>query len=138
MIARSVSPASAWTGFGGTILFAALVPGMGTLLGSSSSQLASSLLISLSEAALTLVITARSVEPSPLKSPATNAGALVVSGSAAFANTLAIAERTSSNRGGGAGSGVALGVAMGCMNCGVCGVGVAFDSTRGASSEGFS
>src|SRR6266850_4372909 len=113
MMARSTSPASAWTGFGGAIRFAAAVPGIGTLLGSSSSQLASSLLISLSEVARALVTTARSVEPSPLKSPATKAGAVVVSGSATFAKILIITERTSSNCGGGAGGVTGLGLATG-------------------------
>src|SRR5438128_8157247 len=85
MIAKSISPFSARTGFGGA-LRAIFGFGMVTFLGSSRIQFAISLLISPSESSFGFTTTARSSEPSPLKSPITNVRLGDAAGRAAWSN----------------------------------------------------
>src|ERR1700674_3847036 len=110
MMARSDSPFSARTGLtgGGGTVEAVLIT---TVRGSSSNQFASSLLISPSELSPGLMATARSSDPSPLKSPTANPGR-AESGVAAFLKTRATVSRISVGLGGvvGLSAGVALGV----------------------------
>src|SRR3989440_10217890 len=114
MIANSESVFSTFTGFGRTSWSAALVPGIGTTLGSSSVQLASSLLISGREFSLALATIARSSEPSPLKSPIANEGTCVSSNEAVLSNTRASAAMTSSALAGRGFSLDSTGVAVAC------------------------
>src|SRR5438128_4511440 len=114
MIANNESVFSTFTGFGRANWSAAFVPGIGTTLGSSSVQLASSLLISASEFSLALVTTARSSEPSPLKSPIANEGTCVSSNDAVLSNTRASAAITSSALAGRVLSLGSTGVAVAC------------------------
>ena len=89
-------------------------------LGSSRIQLASSLLIVSSEPSVAFTATARSSEPSPLKSPTAKFGSRDVSGVAAFSKTLATVSRISVGLGGAdgllAGVGLGVGEANGVIN----------------------
>src|SRR5882672_2825370 len=93
-------------------------------LGSSRIQFASSLLIVSSEPSVGFTATARSSEPSPLKSPTAKFGSRDASGVAAFSKTRTTVSRISVGLGGADGLFAGVGV----------GVGEAIDSTRAAGS----
>src|SRR6266481_2725850 len=132
MIARRVSPFSARTRlFGGTRL---VKVGLGMLRGSSRDQFANSLFMSANEPSLALIATARSSEPSPLKSPTAKFGLRDMSGVAAFSKTRATVSRISVGLGGADGLLAGLGLGVGEANASTRAAGSIVDSTRGAGS----
>src|SRR6266481_6089881 len=132
MMARSVSPFSTCARLVGGTRLDKLE--MGTFRGSSSDQFANSLLISLSEPSLTLIATARSSEPSPLKSPTAKAWGSETSGVAAFSKTRATVARISVGLGGADGLLAGVGAGVGEANASTRAAGSIVDSTRGAGS----
>src|SRR5258706_10158321 len=132
MIARRVSPFSARARLlGGTRL---VEVGLGILRGSSSDQFANSLLMSPSEPSLALIATARSSEPSPLKSPTAKFGLREASGVAAFWKTRGTVARISVGLGGADGLLAGLGLGVGEANASTRAAGSIVDATRGAGS----
>src|ERR1700682_907909 len=103
-------------------------------LGSSRIQFASSLLIVSSEPSVAFTVTARSSEPSPLKSPIAKLGLRDVSGVAAFSKTRATVSRISVGLGGADGVLAGMGVGVGEANASMRAAGSVVDSTRGAGS----
>src|SRR5258706_10973753 len=103
-------------------------------LGSSRIQLASSLLIVSSEPSVAFTATARSSEPSPLKSPTAKFGSRDVSGVAAFSKTLATVSRISVGLGGADGLLAGVGLGVGEANASTRAAGSDVDATRGAGS----
>src|SRR5207249_10017937 len=91
----------------------------GTFPGSSKIQFASSLLISPTWPSFGLTKTAKSSEPSPLKSPTINAGLREKSGDATFRKTRDTAFLTSSGFTGEAASALPDGVGLSCLSGGV-------------------
>src|SRR5882762_544071 len=107
---------------------------MGTFFGSSIIQFASSLLIASSEPSVAFTATARSSEPSPLKSPVAKFGSRDVSGVAAFSKTRATVSRISVGLGGADGLLAGVGVGVGEANASTRAAGSVVDATRGAGS----
>src|SRR6266404_9404771 len=103
-------------------------------LGSSRIQLASSLLIVSSEPSVAFTATARSSEPSPLKSPTAKFGSRDVSGAAAFSKTLATVSRISVGLGGADGLLAGVGLGVGEANASTRAAGSIVEATRGAGS----
>src|SRR5258708_1013907 len=103
-------------------------------LGSSRIQFASSLLIVSSEPSVVFPATARSSEPSPLKSPIAKFGLRDASGVAAFSKTRATVSRISVGLGGAEGLLAGLGLGVGEANASTRAAGSIVDATRGAGS----
>src|SRR5229473_3969729 len=134
MMARRLSPLSARTGLPGGIR-GELGLGIGTTRGSSRIQFANSLLISASAPSLALTATARSSEPSPLKSPTAKLASRETSGVAALSKTRATVSRISMGSGGAADFFAGLGVGVGDINGSRPLTGASDGSTRGGGSE---
>src|SRR6266436_2023296 len=132
MMARSVSPFSTCARLVGGTRLDKLE--MGTFRGSSSDQFANSLLISPREPSLALIATARSSEPSPLKSPTAKFGLREASGVAAFSKIRATVSRISVGLGGADGLLAGVGAGVGEANASTRAAGSIVDSTRGAGS----
>src|SRR5438105_13686667 len=130
MVAGRLAPPSGRTGLAGRTR-GELGLGIGTTRGSSRIQFAHALLIWASAPSLALTATARSSEPSPLKSPTAKLASGEAAGVAALPKTRATVSRISMGSGGAADFFAGLGVGVGDINGSRPVTGASDDSTRG-------